>query len=157
MRSEFGQPELTVYPNGSYEITDRPTISDLPKGTVIYDEKKTRKILDGKGGFSGVTFADGTTLTPVSSAQYDIPKSITNIEQYVEMIRKNVVDMADVIVDKTSGALAARNRAQSVRPNITISGTSFTVTGVTGEQVLKQIQGQFEGLMLNAYQSVMSS
>lgn len=50
LRSEYGQPELTVYPNGKAELTTSPVMSDLPKGTVIYNEKQTRDILDGKSG-----------------------------------------------------------------------------------------------------------
>ena len=36
---EYGQPELTVYPNGKAELTTEPTMSDLPKDTVIYNHK----------------------------------------------------------------------------------------------------------------------
>ena len=39
LRSEYGQPELTVYPNGKAELTTEPTMSDLPKDTVIYNHK----------------------------------------------------------------------------------------------------------------------
>ena len=41
LRSEYGQPELTVYPDGKYEITNEPIISDLPKDTVIFNEEQT--------------------------------------------------------------------------------------------------------------------
>ena len=59
LRSEYGQPELTVYPNGKAELTTSPIMSDLPKGTVIYNEKQTMDILDGK--------AEATELgTPVA-------------------------------------------------------------------------------------------
>ncbi len=54
LRSEYGQKELTVYPNGTYEVTDKPVISNLPKGTVIFNEEQTERILKGK------THADGT-------------------------------------------------------------------------------------------------
>lgn len=61
LRSEYGQPELTVYPNGKAELTTSPIMSDLPKGTVIYNEKQTMDILDGK--------AEATELgTPVAIA-----------------------------------------------------------------------------------------
>lgn len=60
LRSEYGQPELTVYPNGQYEVTTTPTISDLPKGTVIFNERQTRSIFRKKKNTSGKSFADGT-------------------------------------------------------------------------------------------------
>ena len=60
LRSEYGQPELTVYPNGTTELTESPVMSDLPKGTVIYNEEQTEKILDNKAVPVGKAFADGT-------------------------------------------------------------------------------------------------
>ena len=48
LRSEYGQPELTVYPDGNYEITTEPVISDLPKGTTVYNEEQTREIMNRK-------------------------------------------------------------------------------------------------------------
>ena len=37
LRSEYGQPELTVYPDGTTELTTKPIMSDLPKDTVIFN------------------------------------------------------------------------------------------------------------------------
>ena len=33
--SEYGQTEMTALPDGTTIITDKPTIMDLPKGTVL--------------------------------------------------------------------------------------------------------------------------
>ena len=60
LRSEYGQPELTVYPNGTTELTTSPVMSDLPKGTVIYNEEETKKIMDNKSNPVGNAHADGT-------------------------------------------------------------------------------------------------
>ena len=60
LRSEYGQPELTVYPNGATELTTSPVMSDLPKGTVIYNEEETKKIMDNKSNPVGNAHADGT-------------------------------------------------------------------------------------------------
>lgn len=60
LRSEYGQPELTVYPNGTTELTTSPVMSDLPKGTVIYNEDQTKKIMDNKSNPVGNAHADGT-------------------------------------------------------------------------------------------------
>ncbi len=59
LRSEYGQPELTVYPNGTAELTTEPVISDLPKGTIIFNEEQTRRIMSNKGEMLE-TYADGT-------------------------------------------------------------------------------------------------
>ena len=59
LRSEYGQPELTVYPDGTAELTTKPVISDLPKGTIIFNEEQTRRIMSNKGEMLE-TYADGT-------------------------------------------------------------------------------------------------
>lgn len=58
--SEYGQTEMTVLPNGDTIITDEPTLMDLPKDTVIYNEEQTKKIMDNKVDASGKAYADGT-------------------------------------------------------------------------------------------------
>ena len=65
LRSEYGQKEMTVYPDGRYEITETPTLSDLPKGTVIFNEKQTNRILKGISHFKGTVgraFNTGTKI-----------------------------------------------------------------------------------------------
>lgn len=83
--SEYGQTEMTVLPNGNAIITDTPTLMDLPKDTVIYNEEETKKIMDNKvdaGGAanadrktivnsgSTITTPDGSVLTPTSQEDY---------------------------------------------------------------------------------------
>ena len=51
--SEYGQTEMTVLTDGNVIITDEPTMMDLPKDTVIFNEGQTRKILDNKIDASG--------------------------------------------------------------------------------------------------------
>lgn len=58
--SEYGQPEMTVLPSGKTILTDKPTMMDLPKDTVIYNEEQTKKIMDNKVDVSGNAHADGT-------------------------------------------------------------------------------------------------
>lgn len=59
--SEYGQTEMTVLPNGKTIVTDEPTLMDLPKDTVIYNEEQTKKIMDNKVDISGNAHANGTT------------------------------------------------------------------------------------------------
>ena len=51
--SEYGQTEMTVLPDGKTIITDEPTMMDLPKDTVVFNEEQTKKILDNKIDASG--------------------------------------------------------------------------------------------------------
>lgn len=69
LRSEYGQPELTVYPDGTTELTTKPIMSDLPKDTVIFNEEQTRRIMNGKGTILGKAFANGTTINPALTIQ----------------------------------------------------------------------------------------
>ena len=73
LRSEYGQAELTVYPDGKTELTTEPVMSDLPKDTVIFNEEQTKRIMENKGKELGnayddgtITLADGTELRPLN-------------------------------------------------------------------------------------------
>lgn len=75
LRSEYGQPELTVYPDGKAELTTEPVISNLPKGTVIFNEEQTRRIMENKGEMIGhaydgetITLLDGRKIRPLNSS-----------------------------------------------------------------------------------------
>lgn len=80
LRSEYGQPELTVYPNGIAELTTEPVMSDLPKGTEVFNEEQTHRIMNNKGEVVGevhkngifptldkeIKLSDGSIITPLS-------------------------------------------------------------------------------------------
>ena len=63
LRSEYGQPELTVYPDGTAELTTEPVLGSLPKGTVIFNEEQTKRIMDNKGEELGNTHVEDTVVT----------------------------------------------------------------------------------------------
>ena len=48
--------------------------------------------------------------------------------------------------------LPINTKNSDATPNLTIDNVNFSCTGVTGEQVMKQIESNFKGLFLNAYQ-----
>lgn len=99
--SEYGQTEMTVLPDGKTIITDTPTMMDLPKDTVIFNEKQTKKIMDNKADFSGnahadgtddsiwTTLADGTKVRPLQPGDkmYDLQQKF---EAYFKSIDGNV-------------------------------------------------------------------
>ena len=101
LRSEYGQPELTVYPDGTTELTTKPTMSDLPKDTVIFNEEQTRRIMNGKGTVLGKAFVNGTVLNPATTIQGIDIKSLQdkflgkldNIILPMNSIDKNVESM----------------------------------------------------------------
>lgn len=49
-----------MLPNGKTILTDKPTLMDLPKDTVIFNEEQTKKIMDSKVDVSGNAYASGT-------------------------------------------------------------------------------------------------
>lgn len=70
VRSEYGQPETTIYPDGTVELTTEPTASSLPKDTVILNEEQTKKMLGNKGTVLGNAYANGTIDVPVNLPSY---------------------------------------------------------------------------------------
>lgn len=166
IRSEFGQPELTVYPNGTYEITTTPTISDLPKGTVIFNEEQTKRILknNGKGGKA---FATGTTssISPLKDA---MPEKFAMMEQLQNALKDNLDKMTYDIAGISSNVRNIATNITNVRNDsgntMTINGgINVTCPGVTEAEVAKniggalreQLNGMFTGFALKADQLAM--
>lgn len=157
LRSEYGQPELTVYPNGQHELTTEPTMSDLPKGTVIFNEKQTRKILSNKGKAIGNAFANGTILRPLQQGDrgYELVKTaeqlkdkiISNMIPSIDSINKNVELFAKTVSN-------VRNNNQQI--NNTIENVNVTCPGITSNDVARQIgnalRKEFSGMSSNANQ-----
>lgn len=166
IRSEFGQPELTVYPDGTYEITTTPTISDLPKGTVIFNEEQTKRILknNGKGGKA---FATGTTpsISPLKDA---MPEKFAMMEQLQNALKDNLDKMSYDIASISSNVRNIATNITNVRNDsgntMTINGgINVTCPGVTEAEVAKniggalreQLNGMFTGFALKADQLAM--
>ncbi len=170
LRSEYGQPELTVYPDGKTELTTQPVMSDLPKGTVVYNEEQTKKITSNKASIHGTAYANGTndegwfttpnglTLRPLQPGDQMsglIQKwnaYMSSIDNNVDMLAKNALleqnsQMQDGIKQITNN---------NNHPSITIGDIHITCPGVTSQEVAKQVGAEinniFSGLSLKAYQ-----
>ena len=167
LRSEYGQPELTVYPNGTYEITTTPTISDLPKDTVIFNERQTKKILKNSG-VQGKAHATGTneTLLPLAEAmphKAEIFRRFeVNLEENISRINANVADMTLGMRDIAQNITNIANNS-NVGNNVTFGAINVTCPGVTEAEVAKNIggalrnelSGMFTGFALRADQKAM--
>lgn len=175
LRSEYGQPELTVYPNGTTELTTSPVMSDLPKGTVIYNEEQTKKIMDNKVSAKGNAHADGTNdegwfttpdgmrLRPLQPGDemYDM---IQKFDTYMKSIDNNIEKLAPNtmyeqnrqmhdIVNQINNSNVVNNN----QPAFTINGgINVTCPGVNSKEVMSQVstalEKEFSGLALAAYQ-----
>ncbi|MEY8524716.1 hypothetical protein AALA90_17040, partial [Lachnospiraceae bacterium 38-10] len=120
--SEYGQTEMTVFPNGRTVITDSPTAMKMPKGTVVYNEEQTEKILKNKGTVTSNAYVNGTSSrniseggtvlrrVPYDDPAYDIDRKF---EAYMGKTGSNV----DIIT--RSGLIRYDNDMGEVVKNVT--------------------------------------
>ena len=145
LRSEYGQPELTVYPNGTTELTTSPVMSDLPKGTVIYNEEETKKIMGNKVNGVGNAHADGTIqISNSKNSKYDPDKDDSSFSKlykawtaYYGYIDKNVDE-----INKTLSKHLAIEHSQKMNKEVTefVSSTSSVVNNTRNVQQPVAIQ-----------------
>lgn len=179
--SEYGQTEMTVLPDGKTIVTDTPTLMDLPKDTVIYNEEETKKIMDNKVDVSGnahangtddgiwTTLADGTKVRELQPGDkmYDMMQKFDayfnsmdgNIEKLVPNSvydhQKQMEDMAKQINYVSSVV----NNNRNVQQPVINGGINITCPGVTSKEVAQQVgvelNNMFNGLHLEAMQQSM--
>lgn len=158
--SEYGQTEMTVLPNGKTIITDKPTMMDLPKDTVIYNEEQTKKIMDNKVDVSGnahadgtddsiwTTLADGTKVRPLQPGDkmYDMVQKFDtyfkrmdgNLEQ---LVPNSFYDHQKQMENMVKHITNISNISNSNKPSVNIGDIHVTCPGVTSQQVAEQLGG----------------
>ena len=151
--SEYGQTEMTVLPDGKTIVTDTPTMMNLPKDTVIYNEEQTKKILSNKIDVNGTahangtaddegwfTAADGTRLRPhrPGDRSYDLCQKI---DAYLDSIGNNLdiltvnasaryeKDMTDLERHVTNNVNNVTNN-RNVQQPVTVQIGDINLTGV---------------------------
>ena len=135
LRSEYGQPELTVYPDGTTELTTEPTMSDLPKDTVIFNEEQTRRIMKNKGTVLGNAHANGTislpngTILQHANLGYDV-------DALVQSFKNNV----DYIINPLSSIDKNVDTIMRNTNNISNHNTSNATTFSTGDIIVQGVQ-----------------
>ena len=174
LRSEYGQPELTVYPNGTTELTTSPVMSDLPKGTVIYNEEETKKIMDNKSNPVGnahadgtddsiwTTLADGSKVRPLQPGDkmWDLYHAF---DAYLKSIDGNLEKLVpnsfyeqnrewNKLADQISYANSVVNNNKNVQQPVTIQVGDIHLTGVQDVNGLAQaIKTRLPGQMMQEY------
>ena len=160
--SEYGQTEMTVLPNGKTIITDKPTMMDLPKDTVIFNEEQTKKIMDSKVDASGNAYASGTDNGSVPyqptgelAALMDFCKqNVKSILKSEQEIALTVHEMQKQINNGIMSGInsvtntAINNISNNNKPGVVIGDINVTCPGVTSQQVAEQI-GSVLGKELN--------
>lgn len=149
---EVGQ-ELVYNPaTGTYRTVGNhgPEITRLNKGDLIFNAKQTEAIIkngkrdhgrsyaDGNAGFMPLTDEEMSLFTKIGSAVADMQMDIRQMLDPVRSMAQNVT----------------RNTT-NIAPVININDTKFEVSGVTGEEVTRQISDTFSGIISNAYQRAM--
>ncbi len=182
IRSEYGQTELTIYPNGEAEITTQPTMADLPKGTVVFNEEQTRKIINGDGNAKAVgkAYANGTDnsdgwftalngmeLRPLQPGDKDWDM-IQKVNTYLKSINNNIEKLIpnsfyeqnrqmQEVVKLINKSNITNNR--NIQPSISVGDINITCPGVTSQAVMNELgaalDSKFSGLHLDAYQQSM--
>lgn len=167
LRSEYGQPELTVYPDGTTELTTEPTMSDLPKDTVIFNEEQTKRIMSNKGTVIGNAYAEGNA-TVEKSSQFDNMRDLQPGDRMYDMFQKwnayfekndhSFIEPVNAIQKNTEEI--ARNisnvNTNNIQRSVNIGDINITCPGVTSNEVAKQIttelHKQIGGIALEALQ-----
>ncbi len=92
LRSEYGQPELTVYSDGKAEFTTESAMGSLPKGTEIFNEEPTERIMGNEGKIIGGTFWDGTEYLKVTPlTEKVLPYPMTDLSyRMMQMFTENM-------------------------------------------------------------------
>lgn len=161
LRSEYGQPELTVYPDGTTELTTEPTMSDLPKDTVIFNAEQTKRIMNNQGTVLGKAHAEGTLpaglipLEAVDPAKYKMLSGSSLVKLTGVALEKAFDKQNSVLTETVNQALNLRTNTPAKAP-IHMGDIQFICNGITADQVEKQISGHFEGLFTDAYQKSMT-
>ena len=164
LRSEYGQPELTVYPNGTYELTTTPTLSDLPKDTVIFNEEQTKRILKDSSakGLKGKSFANGTPYFSLQDVMPDkaemFNKFASNIQDNLSKMKLDITDMSSNLQDITR--TITNNMVNNNGNTVNVGDINVTCPGVTEAEVAKnlgaairsELNGVVSGMALKANQ-----
>ena len=172
--SEYGQTAMTVLPDGKTIVTDTPTMMNLPKDTVIYNEEQTKKILSNKIDVNGTahangtaddedwfTAADGTKLRPhrPGDRSYDLCQKIDaylkSIDNNLDILtvnasaryEKDMTELERHVTNNVNNVTNNRNVQPVINQNVTIN-----CPNVTNDSGVENIQKQLGNLSLRAYQ-----
>ena len=172
--SEYGQTELTVFPNGNTVLTSEPTLMDLPKGTVIFNEDQTKQIMRSKVHVADTPHTDHATasIQPPSSGENRIVPFQPGDLMYDYMQKwnayfRNTGSQTAILIPgsmyerskqlyNTANQITGNNIAGKNQPNVHVGDIHITCPGVTSKEVAKQVgvelNHMFSGLHLDADQ-----
>ena len=139
LRSEYGQPELTVYPDGTAELTTEPVLGSLPKGTVIFNEEQTKHIMNNKGEELGNTHVEDTVVTRDGRVLLPITpdNELYRIQQKFEAYFK---ENKGAFIDPAAAMFKATESMDRVIETISHNNTMHQTTVTIGDIHLHEVQ-----------------
>ena len=149
--SEFGQTEMTVLPNGKTIITDEPTMMDLPKDTVIFNEEQTKQIINNKPQVTNGTYVSKTIPYQPTESDTRIEKALSKVDGWLYNgtdVQKSVasgvvmgMEQMERRMDELTRNTTFNNIAKSTNPSVHIGDINVTCPGVTEQQVAERLGG----------------
>lgn len=158
---ELGQ-ELVVHPNGRFETVgdNGAEFTHIGANDIVFNHKQTEELLkNGRINSRGKAYAGGklpegfSSLSDEDYNKYNLLGEVENLVEKLEFGNQKLITL-----DKSMDAVASNTTTNnySSTPVINVNNPTFTCTGVTGEQVLHEIESSFSGLFVNAYQKSMT-
>ena len=142
--------------DGRFEVlgSNGAEFADVRKDDIIFNHKQSEQLLkNGHINSRGKAYASGnakfTSLTSEELSRYNKLDFTKDLAEKLDFGNQKLMN-----IDKTVSTIC-NNRTVNNNPVININNPTFTCTGVTGEEVLHQIEQSFAGLFTNAYQTSM--
>ena len=168
VRSEYGQKELAIYPDGKAELTTEPTMGRLPKGTVIFNEEQTERIMHNKGEVvrtyenGNVMLSDGSIVRPNGEVLRPLPQSDPTyqiIKQFKEYFAANkdafikpanAMNNAAEVMEKVIETINNNNAYHQTQYNT----YNVSLPNVTNESTAVQLMRELRELPRETYQYI---
>lgn len=148
---EAGQELIVDSSTGQYRLTHGPELTRLDRGDLVFNAEQTKAIIKNGKSDHGHSYAEGTgTLLPLTDEEMNLFRTMGEALTGIHADTTTMLEPVKSIAQKVT------NNTTNIAPVINVTGTQFTVQGVTGEQVSRQISDTFSGIIANAYQRAMS-
>lgn len=151
--SEYNQPETIVRKDGSYEITDQPTLVDLNPGDVVYNEKETKALLRGRALAGGTQ--DYSYLKSYDPKLFELfsKQMYSKFEPNLNCIRDSITEINRQF--ENTGKVQNISNSGDVHYEYTITINCPNVTNTSGaEEIARVLKKEFQGMSLQAHQKM---
>lgn len=157
LTGELGEELVVDSKTGRWHTvgTNGAEFAKINPNDIVFNHKQTEALFkNGKINSRGRAYASGnnnrfTSLTPEELSKYNKLDFTKDLAEKLDFGNQKLMN-----IDKTVSTIS-NNKTVNNNPVINVNNPTFTCTGVTGEEVLAQIEQSFTGLFTNAYQQSM--